>query len=168
MIQQISHQSPFGKSDHNVLLIEFLIHRTSTFTPRTVYCYDKGNYESMRSDLNINWDAELNSTECDINEQWRKISTKIKESSKTHVPSYQTTEKGLWKKGKIPLTRSTRREIRKKHRCWQRAYETKQQTKISRWKQQRNKVNKLLKDAELKLEVDIANDAKINPKKLWR
>ena len=37
-----------------------------------------------------------------------------------------------------------------------------------KWKQQRNKVNKLLKDAEIKFENDIASDAKLNPKKLWK
>ena len=98
----------------------------------------------------------------------KKIKTKLEESVKTHVPSYQTTEDGLWKKGKIPLSRETRNEIRKKHRCWQRAYETKQHGKTMKWKQQRNKVNKLLQDAEKKFELDIANEAKINPKKLWK
>ena len=93
---------------------------------------------------------------------------KLKESVSNRVPSYQTTEKNLWKKGTIPLTKASRKEIRKKHRCWQRAYETKQQSKIHKWKQQRNKVNKLLKDAEKKFEIDIANDAKLNPKKLWK
>ena len=168
MIQEISHQSPIGKSDHSVLLIKFLIQQTSTFTPRTVHCYDKGDYEGMRGDLNLNWETELNSATDDVNEQWRKINMKLKESVSNRVPSYQTTEKNLWKKGKIPLTKASRKEIRKKHRCWQRAYETKQQSKIHKWKQQRNKVNKLLKDAEKKFEIDIANDAKLNPKKLWK
>ena len=166
MIQQVSHQSPLGKSDHSVLLINFQIKHTANFTPRTIHCYDKGDYESMRNDLNINWDAELDS--CTVNEQWSKIKEKIRVSVTNHVPSYQTTEKGLWKKGKIPLTKATRKEIRKKHRCWQRAYETKQQTKVSKWKQQRNKVNKLLKAAEVKFEVDLANEAKLNPKKIWK
>ena len=166
MIQEISHQSPIGKSDHSVLLINFRIQHTPTFSPRTIHCYDKGDYESMRRDLNLQWETELNMN--DVNEQWRKINMKIKESVQNHVPSYQTTEKDLWKKGKIPLTKAARKEIRKKHRCWQRAYETKQQSKINKWKQQRNKVNKLLKNAEQKFELDIANEAKLNPKKLWK
>lgn len=168
MIQQISHQSPLGKSDHSVLLLKFLIKQNMDFKPRTVYSYDKGNYEAMRSDLNIDWDAELNSTAQNVNEQWGQIKKKIEESVKTHIPSYQTTAKGLWKKGKIPLKGEIRKEIRKKHRSWQRAYETKQHNKVRKWKQQRNKVNKLLRDAERKLEIDIANEAKINPKKLWK
>ena len=167
MIEQISHQSPIGKSDHSVLNMKFLIQHTSTFKPRTVRCYDKGDYDGMRNDLNLNWETELNSA-TDVNDQWSKINMKIKEAVNNRVPSYQTTEKNLWKKGKIPLTKAARKEIRKKHRCWQRAYETKHRTKISKWKQQRNKVNKILKDAELKFETNIANEAKLNPKKLWK
>ena len=104
MIQQVSDQSPLGKSDHSVLLINFQIKHTANFTPRTIHCYDKGDYESMRNDLNINWDAELDS--CAVNEQWSKIKEKIRVSVTNHVPSYQTTEKGLW-------TKATRKEIRK-------------------------------------------------------
>ena len=33
MIQEISHQSPIGKSDHSVLLINFRIQHTPTFPP---------------------------------------------------------------------------------------------------------------------------------------
>ena len=168
MIQSISHQSPLGKSDHSVLLIKFIIQRTSNFTPKTVYCYDKGDYKTMLDDLNIDWDTEINPETNDVKEQWNKIKDKIKTSVTANVPSYQTTESGQWKKGKIPLTRATRKEIRKKHRRWQRAYETKQRSKQMKWKEQRNKVNKLLKEAEQRLEVDIANDAKLNPKKLWK
>ena len=105
MIEEITHQSPLGKSDHSVLLMKFRIQHSSNFTPRTVRQYNKGDYDSMRSDLNINWDFELNSDTVDINEQWRKINLKIKESVEKYVPSYQTTEKNLWKKGKIPLTK---------------------------------------------------------------
>ena len=111
MIQQIQHQSPLGKSDHSVLIIDFLIKQTSNFKPRTIYNYDKANYENMRNELNIDWEEELNMH--NVNEQWNRIKTKLKESVKKHVPSYKTTEAGLWKKGKIPLNRETRKEIRK-------------------------------------------------------
>ena len=57
----------------------------------------------MRRDLSIDWDAALNSNTTDVKEQWNIISKKIKEAVETHVPSYQTTEKGLWKKEKFLL-----------------------------------------------------------------
>ena len=45
MIQHIQHQSPLGKSDHSILVIDFLIKQATSFKPRTVYSYDKANYE---------------------------------------------------------------------------------------------------------------------------
>ena len=118
--------------------------------------------------LDLDWDQLLSEYDGDVNKQWETIKTKIEDAVQAHIPSYQTTEKDLWKKGKVPLKPSTRREIRKKHRCWQRAYETKQEVTTIRWKQQRNKVKKLIKEAEQKYENDIAEESKLNPKKLWK
>ena len=118
----------------------------------------------MNEDLLKDWNIKLNQN-LDVNTQWGIIKEEINLASEKHIPSYLTTEDKLWKKGKIPLKSETRKEIRKKHRLWQRAYETKQEQKVEKWKQQRNKVNKLLKEAEAKLELDIANQCKINPKK---
>ena len=168
MVQQVSYESPLGKSDHSVLLLHLPIKQTTLFKPKTVFRYEKGNYDNIRRDLNLDWENQLHSSTQDINKQWETIKTKIEDAVQAHIPSYQTTEKDLWKKGKVPLKSSTRREIRKKHRCWQRAYETKQEAITIRWKQQRNKVKKLIKEAEQKYENDIAEESKLNPKKLWK
>ena len=167
MIQSISYQSPLGKSDHSLLYLKFLLKQVTNFQPKTMYMYDKGNYQKMNEELTIDWQTQMN-VDNDVHTQWETIKTKIKSARNKHIPSYQTTKDGLWKKGKIPLKPETRKEIRKKHRLWQRAYETKQAGKLGKWKQQRNKVNKLIKEAEEKLELDIAKDCKTNPKKLWK
>lgn len=113
MIEQVAYQSPLGKSDHSVLSLKFLIKQTAKFKPKIVHQYDKGNYRMLNRDLNIDWETELNTPTQDVNMQWETIKTKIKESIKKNVPSYKTTENGLWKKGKIPLEPETRKEIRK-------------------------------------------------------
>ena len=167
MIEHISYQSPLGKSDHSLLYLKFLLKQATNFQPRTVYMYDKGNYPKMNEDLKIDWQTQL-SNDNDVHTQWESIKKRIMSATQKHIPSYQTTEDNLWKKGKIPLKPETRKQIRKKHRLWQRAYETRQEEKTKKWKEQRNKVNKLIKEAEEKLEIDIAKDCKINPKKLWK
>ena len=98
----------------------------------------------------------------------RPTSYSIKTSTNNHIPSYQTKEDDYLRKGKIPLSTEIRKEIRKKHRHWTRAYETKAKCKQVRWKKQRNKVSRLIKEAEIKFETDVANEAKTNPKKLWK
>ena len=168
MIEKIDYQSPLGKSDHSLLSFKFKIKSNITFIPKTVFKYDRGNYNQMREDLNLDWQNQFNLCGPDTNKQWELLKSKIKASENRNVPSYKTTENDHLRKGKIPLSPGLRKEIRKKHRCWQRSYETKSSSKDQKWKQQRNRVSKLLREAERKFELDIANDCKLNPKKLWK
>ena len=113
LVDKLEYQSPLGKSDHSLLSFEVRIQNTSKYKPRTVYNYDKGNYERMIRDLNINWQSELNHGH-DISNQWELLKSKIKSSQKNHIPTYQTSENHYLKKGKIPLNENIRKEIRKK------------------------------------------------------
>ena len=168
IIEKLEYLSPLGKSDHSMLSFEMKIQNSSKYKPRTVYSYDKGNYENMIKDLSIDWMNELTQCGPNTSNQWDLLKSKIKSSQKNHIPTYQTSENSYLKKGKIPLNPDIRKEIRKKHRCWQRAYETKSTSKNRRWKRQRNKVTKLIKDAEIIFESNVASESKLNPKKLWK
>ena len=168
MIDQLEYESPLGKSDHCVLNFRFKIKSSIKFKPKTVYKYDKGNYKNMIKDLNIDWQNEFNLCDDDINKQWELLKSKINSSKQQHIPSYETTEDDYLRKGKIPLSPDIRKEIRKKHRSWQRAYETRHWIKVKQFREQRRKVSKLIEEAETKFEADIANESKSNPKKLWK
>ena len=168
LVEKLEHLSPLGKSDHSMLSFEMKIKDTSNYQPRTVFNYDKGNYGNMMKDLSIDWQTEFLQSGQDTTKQWELLKSKIKSSQKNHIPTYQTSENHYLKKGKIPLNEDIRKEIRKKHRCWQRAYETKSRSKYQKWKRQRNKVTKLIEDAEIIFESNIASESKVNPKKLWK
>ena len=168
LVEKLEHLSPLGKSDHSMLSFEMKIKDTSNYQPRTVFNYDKGNYGNMMKDLSIDWQTEFSQCGQDTTKQWELLKSRIKSSQKNHIPTYQTSENHYLKKGKIPLNEDIRKEIRKKHRCWQRAYETKSRSKYQKWKRQRNKVTKLIEDAEIIFESNIASESKVNPKKLWK
>ena len=168
LVEKLEHLSPLGKSDHSMLSFEMKIKDTSNYQPRTVFNYDKGNYGNMMKDLSIDWPTEFLQSGQDTTKQWELLKSRIKSSQKNHIPTYQTSENHYLKKGKIPLNEDIRKEIRKKHRCWQRAYETKSRSKYQKWKRQRNKVTKLIEDAEIIFESNIASESKVNPKKLWK
>ena len=168
LVEKLEHLSPLGKSDHSMLSFEMKIKDTSNYQPRTVFNYDKGNYGNMMKDLSIDWQTEFLQSGQDTTKQWELLKSRIKSSQKNHIPTYQTSENHYLKKGKIPLNEDIRKEIRKKHRCWQRAYETKSRSKYQKWKRQRNKVTKLIEDAEIIFESNIASESKVNPKKLWK
>ena len=168
LVENLEHLSPLGKSDHSMLSFEMKIKDTSNYQPRTVFNYDKGNYHNMIKDLSIDWHTEFLQSGQDTTKQWEILKSRIKSSQKNNIPTYQTSENHYLKKGKIPLNEAIRKEIRKKHRCWQRAYETKSRSKYQKWKRQRNKVTKLIEDAEIIFESNIASESKVNPKKLWK
>lgn len=110
---------------------------------------------NMIKDLSIDWQTEFLKSGQDTTKQWPLIKSRLKSSQKNHIPTYQTSENHYLKKGKNPLNEDIRKEIRRKHRCWQRAYETKSRSKYQKWKRQRNKVTKLIEDAEIIFESNI-------------
>ena len=134
LIDKLQYLSPLGKSDHSMLSFEMTIQNASKFKPRTVYNYDKGNYKNMLKDLSIDWQTEFLQCGQDTSNQWDLLKSKIKTSQSNNIPTYQTSDNHYLKKGKIPLNENIRKEIRKKHRCWQRAYETKSESKNREWK----------------------------------
>ena len=81
MIEQISYQSPLGKSDHSLLYIKFLLKHTTKFQPKTIHMYDKGNYKKMNEELNMDWETQLNPGQ-DVQTQWETIKRKITEATR--------------------------------------------------------------------------------------
>ena len=169
-IDNITHTSPLGNSDHMVLTFNYIVKQDIEYKPKNVYNYNKGNYENMREDLRqLNWNEELAKHDHDIEQQWNIIKTNIINSQKKHIPTVDINKKQAWqKKGSIPLNQDVVKEIKRKHRLWQRYMETKSLEKFNQYKEQRNKVNKLLRRERWIREKNIASEAKTNPKKLWK
>ena len=168
-IDEISHTSPLGNSDHMMLTFNYTVKHDIEYKPKIIYNYNKGDYDKMRRDLQINWNKELEKYDNDIDHQWTIIKTKILESQVKHIPTVDVNKKLAWqRKGSIPLDQNIVKEIKRKHRLWQRYMETRTLEKFELYKVQRNKVNKLLRKERWLREKSIASEAKSNPKKLWK
>ena len=50
-IDEIDYQSPLGRSDHSVLIFKYKVHTVLNTNHRILYCYDRGDYEAMSTDL---------------------------------------------------------------------------------------------------------------------
>ena len=88
MITDIDHQSPLGKSDHNVLSLRVNCY-SNTYARKKTY-YNKANYEEIRNELNkIDWNTTLDVE--DINQQWEVCLTKMKEQIESYVPQKEIT-----------------------------------------------------------------------------
>ena len=51
MMEELSHTSPLGKSDHSILEFRIIINIDKTESHQVKYVYNKGDYESMRTFL---------------------------------------------------------------------------------------------------------------------
>ena len=66
-IDDIEFTSPIGKSDHAVLIFEYLLKRDINYKPKFVYRFHKDDYEKMKNFLNINWENEFSQNPASIN-----------------------------------------------------------------------------------------------------
>ena len=165
-IDEVQYLSPLGKSDHSVLLFDYTINFTRDENHKISYQYNRGNYQSINEDLNLNWEEKLEDKP--VEDQWNIIKSAILQAQDKHVPIFDTSKQDKWKmKGSVPLNPEIRKEVRLKHRLWTRYYETGNPDKYQKYTVQRNKVCRLIETAQKDYEKGIGDNAKKNPKKLW-
>ena len=80
MVEGMKYLNPLGKSNYIILCFDFRCYICHTQKERKTQCYEKGNYEAMRSKLEqTDWDLELCRSKYNVNMQWMYIKDKIKE-----------------------------------------------------------------------------------------
>ena len=75
MISELEYTSPLGNSDHCCIHFHFNCYIEYKKSNVQRFLYDKGNYEAMKEEINIDWERELQ-TRITVNEKWNYI-TKI-------------------------------------------------------------------------------------------
>ena len=123
MVENINHQSPLGKSDHCVIECDFNCNSEEHQRSYKKYYYDKGDYEGMRNDLNIDWEDYLGQDD-DIETQWNKFLDIVKSAQEKYIPSRAISTTSSSKKAENRLDKDTKMATNKKHRSWQRYIET--------------------------------------------
>lgn len=174
-VSEVEHQSPLGKSDHDVITFKFHCYLDYT-KPKDHHAYEKGDYEGMRKELaDTKWKEEY-TTLANVNnieELWRTINSRFQELRDKFVPTIKSSGTSSWKKlGEYPINKIIRDAIRKKHsthRHWMR----KNKQSIDdlprlEYTKARNMVTKLMRQAKRKFESGVAEKSKTNPKAFWR
>ena len=168
MIEDMQHEAPLGKSDHCVINFQFKCYTERTQITHHRYIYDKGDYDAIRQDLNADWNTILEQHKGDIESLWSTLKSKIKEAEKNHIPVKTYNPTSQRKRTQTPLDKETMQATKRKHRCWQRYIETRNQDKYKDYTRQRNKVRKLTRRLQKELEKSIAEGVKDNPKRFWQ
>ena len=142
MVSDIKHYSPLGRSDHSVLVFDYNCYIVMDSNSRMKFSYDKGNLPAMNSDLSLDWTNYFKDCSENVSLQWSLFKTKLLQVQDQHVPHRLTKGRPQWmNKGKYPIDEKTRKEIRSKHRAWEKAYTTKSESSKLIYNRQRNKVS---------------------------
>ena len=75
MVEGLEYLSPLGASDHKVLTFQFNCYCSHSKNSSTHFNYYKGDYESMRQELKINWEEVLGNN--DVNTMLQKFTELI-------------------------------------------------------------------------------------------
>jgi len=92
-IQQLMIEAPLGLSDHSVLMFKMSCMKEVEVSSITKYVYDKGDYASLRRELeDIDWKGLFeNSMHLDVEKQWQFFKSKYNELIDKYVPKRKFT-----------------------------------------------------------------------------
>ena len=107
-ISNIEYLDPLGSSDHNVISFEYNCY----FEYEQSLCerlnYYKGDYDSMRKELDIDWESLLQND--DTNTMLTKFMDKLNSAMNKHIPKSKPRNT----KGNIPLSKEAILSIKEK------------------------------------------------------
>lgn len=167
MITNMDLQSPLGKSDHCVLVMDFNCYTIMKSKKRTVVMYNKANYGAINEDIrNTDWNAVLLNTN-PIDENWDIFYNLIKDIESKHIPT-KTVNNNRKVKGFIPLDNATQDIIKRKHSLAKKAIANKDPLVQKEYRRARNQAKKATRKLRKKFERDLSLKAKENPKAIWK
>ncbi len=164
LVSDIKVNAPLGKSDHGI--ITFKIHCTKVIqtkaSPR--YLYNKANYDQIRTELNVNWDHLMNGK--DALQCWDIFKSELEKTSRNNIP--RTTENNGKARRPLWMNQSALTKVKKKHAAWNRYLRTKDGHDYQMFARARNQAKWECQKARRAFEMNVAKQAKKNPKAFWQ
>ena len=166
-VENLRYCAPVGKSDHSVLIFDFLIEGTIPVEEETTtkINYFKGNYNDMRKELeNIDWESLFEGKE--VCEMWEIFLRIYKELVDKYVPKTQFSSN----KNKFNpkwLTKHAKNKIDQKERAWERYRKRKTRVRYEYYKTVRNLATDAVRNAKASFEKDIAKNIKKNKRAFY-
>ena len=116
-IGSIEYLDPVGASDHCVLKFEYMCYFKYTENAIERLNYYKADYDALRQELDIDWNAELDDK--NTCEMLHAFMNKFNQAVNKHVP--KSKPKSI--KNTMSVSKETLQSIRRKHRLWERYME---------------------------------------------
>ena len=158
MVTVVKMIGKIGSSDHEAMVVELDVGTNIGIKERWIRDYDRGNYDQMRRDLNVDWDAYLEGL--GVEERWSRIEGMIEEACEKSVP---------WKKLSMNhrprwLTGDIRRMMKEKRKAWTRWKKNRMEVDRAKYKEIEGRVKKAIRNGKKSMEKKVAKNAKQNPK----
>lgn len=180
IVDEVISGNPLGRSDHAVIQVTCNMDETVTHERKTMYLYDKADYELLRKELNLDWRNYL-SEAANIEEMWDRFKTKLRSAISKSVPTREMGNKNQFRKrtnNNLPMNRKLWTRIKKKQRLWTRMKSLKSNLNTStgneyleteeEYRRLNNQIRKETRNAVKVKEREIAKNVKENPKVFWK
>ena len=174
-VSDVHHQSPLGKSDHNVITFKFNCYLDFS-KPKEKPNYDKGDFDAMRDRLTRdNWleDFIASSTGKSPEQLWESLKSMLNEMRDSFVPKKIFNSSPRWKNiAGFPIDPGTRKAIKEKHSLHRKWIASQRSTTHSedarlQFRKASNKAKRMIRQCKRKYEALIAEESKTNPKPFW-
>ena len=111
----------------------FVCYCSHTNNYSTHFNYYKGDYESLREELKINWKDELGIG--DVNSMLNNFMERVTAAKEKYIPR----SRPFPRKGTVPLCKNTVEAIKRKHRTWTRFIESRDENSYKLYAKARKK-----------------------------
>ncbi|KAK3089125.1 hypothetical protein FSP39_001036 [Pinctada imbricata] len=164
-IEELEHQSPLGKSDHCVIVFNYICSIVMRKSQKRRKCYRKANFLAIKREISsIDWENALKLQEGTIDDIWERFRNTMEVIENKFVPTIKVGQK----KNTVPLDKETLQAIKEKNVLSRKVVRTKDESIRKKYNRVRNKVAKLVRKARKEYENSLARDAKANPKRIWQ
>ena len=151
MIDNLSILNPIGKSDHGILIFDYLCYRENT-APRSIPKYYLGNYEEMRNYFSqYEWKQSG-----DVTKAWDEMKSMVIRGTNKFIPKHTPGKR----KQKSWIDRTTIRSIKMKHRAWNKFNRLRSITNWNNYTKARNYATFQVKKAKYMYEYKISKEIK--------
>ena len=187
-IDEVRIESPIGKSDHAVLITEYIGDKKYIKTVPKLNFY-KGNYSGMREYLSKEkWPAAMEQ-QADMMEKWEELYSNLKKATSLYVPNqkissnmhrttyehntvtatslYVPNQKISSNMHRTTYEHNTVTAIKNKHTLWNKFQKNRTDENWNKYKEGRNLATKAIRLDRRNKEKLIASNIKKNPKAFW-
>lgn len=171
LVSSIEYHSPIGKSDHDTLIFEMLIKKSTTKnqTFKSKFLLAQGDYVALRESLaNVDW-SPIQCNEASVEDCWLYIKDHINTAMCKHIPKIQINEQpSSSNKRPIWMNKGILKKIKHKYNTYKQYLQTLDELDYQLYIKARNKCTKAVKMGKIMYERNIALSARNNPKCFWK